>query len=225
MDIDITPIDEKNIDIPFFLKFACEELNKHISSVKNIEYKKIAFKTSNDNNFKRFFEEIIPLMFFLEREKGIYSNIKYMSGNQKGEAILDNSILIEITKAQHEKKYVVMQDILKHGHAFSPKNIGNTTSSTSPTKTQPYVHRNNDHIKDVALYICKAIEKKLKKNYPSDSILIVSFESDTLMLEVDGDYSRLENEIMNFEKGIFSKIYIIENFLNDDLQPKWQFML
>ena len=45
------------------------------------------------------------------------------------------------------------------------------------------------------------------------------------MLECDGDYSCLEEEIMNFEKGIFSKIYIIENFLNDDLQPKWQFIL
>lgn len=45
------------------------------------------------------------------------------------------------------------------------------------------------------------------------------------MLECDGDYSCLEKEIMNFEKGIFSKIYIIENVLIDDLQPKWQFIL
>ena len=225
MDIDITPIDEKNVDIPFFLKFAHEELNKHISLVKHRDYKKIAFTPSNTNNFKKFFEEIIPLMFFLEREKGTYSKIKYMSGDQKGDAILDSSITIEITKAQHEKRFVVMQDMLNHGHAFSPKNKGNTTLTSSPTKTQPYVRRNGEHIRDVASYIHKAIEKKLKNNYPHGSILIVSFESDTLMLDCDGDYSRLENQIMNFEKGIFSKIYIIENFLNDNLQPKWQFML
>jgi len=65
MGIDITPIDYKNVDIPCFLKFAGEELKKHISLVKSRDYKKIAFATSNKNNFKKFFEEIIPLMFFL----------------------------------------------------------------------------------------------------------------------------------------------------------------
>ena len=225
MDIDITPIDDKNVDIPYFLKFAGEELKKHISLVKNRDYKKIAFATSNKNNFKKFFEEIIPLMFFLEREKGIYGKIKYMSGHQKGDAILDDSTTIEIRKAQNENKYLVTQNMLNHGYAFSPKNIQNKVSTTSPTKTQPYVHTNKEHVNDVALYIHNAIEKKRKKDYPYSSILIISFESDTLMLECDGDYSCLEKEIMNFEKGIFSKIYIMENFLNDDLQPKWQVML
>lgn len=225
MDIDITPIDEKNVDIPFFLKFADEELIKHISSVKKSDYRKNAFTTSNKKNFKKFFEEIIPLKFFLEREKGIYSEIKYMSGDQKGDAILDNSITIEITKAQHENHFVKRQDMLNHGRAFSAKNIANTTSTSSPTKTQPYVYTNDEHIKDGALYIRKAIEKKLKNDYPHGSILIVSFESDTLMVDCYGDYSGLENQIMNFEKGIFSKIYIIENLFNDNLQPKWQFML
>lgn len=225
MDIDIAPIDYNNVDIPCFLKFVGEELEKHVSLVKNRDYKKIAFATSNKNNFKRFFEELIPLMFFLEREKGIYSKIKYMSGDQKGDAILDNSITIEITKAQNENKYLVTQDMLNHGGAFSPKNIQNKTSSSSPIRTQPYVHRNDEHIKDAALYIRKAIENKLINNYHHGSILIVSFESDTLMLECDGDYSCLEKEIMNFEKGMFSKIYIMENFLNGDWLPKWQFML
>jgi len=223
MDIDLTPIDGKNIDILYFLEFVAEELKKHISLLKNKSYKNIAFTSSNKNNFKHFFEEIIPLMFFLQKEKGIYSKIKYMSSDQKGDAILDDSTTIEITKAQNENKYLVTQDMLNHGYAFSSKNIQNEVSTTS--KTQPYVHKNEEHIKDVALYIHEAIEKKLKKNYPHGSILIISFESDTLMLECDGDYSCLEKEVMNFGKGIFSKIYIIENFLNDDLQPKWQFML
>ena len=224
MGIDITPIDYKNVDIPCFLKFAGEELKKHISLVKSRDYKKIAFATSNKNNFKKFFEEIIPLMFFLEREKGIYGKIKYMSGDQKGDAILDNSITIEITTAQNENKYLVTQDRLNHGYAFSPKNIQNKISTYSQTRTQPYVHTNDEHIKDVALYIRNAIENKLKNTHVG-SILIISFESDTLMLECDGDYSCFEKEIMNFKKGIFSKIYIIENFLNGNLQPKWQFML
>lgn len=225
MDIDLTPIEGKNVNIPYFLEFAAEELKKHISLVKNKCYKKIAFTSSNKNNFKKFFGEIIPLMFFLQREKGIYSKIKYMSGDQKGDAILDDSTTIEITKAQNENKYLVTQDMLNHGYAFSPKHIQNKVSITSPTKTQPYVHKNKEHVNDVALYIHNAIEKKQKKNYPYSSILIIPFESDTLMLECDGDYSYLEKKIMNFEKGIFSKIYIFENFLIDDLQPKWQFIL
>jgi len=225
MDIDITPINNRNVDIAYFLKFASAELKKHIFLVKNSDYKKIAFATSNNNNFKKFFEEIIPLMFFLEREKGIFSKIKYMSGDQKGDAILDDLITIEITKAQHVSNYMVRQDMLNHGYAFSPKNIQNKTSTSSPTKTQPYVHTNDEHVKDVAFYIHNAIANKIENNYHRGSILIILFESDTPMIECDGDYSCLEKEIMNFKKGIFSKIYLIENFFNDDLQPRWQFVL
>lgn len=225
IDIDIESINDRNVDIPYFLKFADTELKKHISLVKNSDYKKIAFTISYKNNFKKFFEEIVPLMFFLEREKGIYSKIKYIAGSQKGDAVLDDSITVEITKAQHKSKYIVMQDVLNHGYAFSPKNYDEKTSISSPTKTTPYCYENKEHVDDVASYIYKAIEEKLVKKYPEGSILIILFESDTLMLECDGDYCWLEEKILNFKKGNFSKIYIMENFLNDDLQPKWQFML
>jgi len=225
MDIDITPIDNRTVDIPYFIKFAREELTKHISLVKNREYKKIAFTTSNKNNYKKYFEEIIPLMFFLEKEKGIFSKIKYMSGDQpEGDALLDDSIAVEITKAQHKNKYMVKQDMLNHGYAFSPKNIQDKTSS-SPTRTQPYVHTNYEHVKDVALYINNAIQNKLKNNYHDGLILIILFESDTLLGDCDGDYSCLEKEIRQFKKGIFSKIFLIENFINEDLKPKWQYLL
>jgi hypothetical protein len=225
MDIDIKSINNRNVDIPYFLNFAEAELKKHISLVTNSDYKKIAFTISHKNNFKKFFEEIVPLMFFLKREKDIYSKIKYMAGSQKGDAVLDDSITVEITKAQHKYKYIVMQDILNKGFAFSPKKYDKKTSISSPTKTTPYCHENKEHVDDVALYISKAIEDKLVKKYPIDSILIISLESDILMLECDGDYCWLEEKILNFKKGNFSKIYIMENFLNNDLQPKWQFML
>jgi hypothetical protein len=218
MDIDLTSIDYKNVDIPFFLKFAGAELKKHISLVKNRDYREIAFTTSNENNFKRFFEEIIPLMFFLERQRDIFSKIKYMSGNQKGDAILDDSITVEITKAQNNNQYLVTQDLLNHGRAFSPKNIKNESSSSLPTKTQPYVYKNFDHIKDAALYIRQAIDNKLKKNYPNGSILIITLKMDVSLVWQD-EFFRLEKEIVNFGKGIFSKIYIIlEYFFKDNLQ-------
>jgi hypothetical protein len=226
MDIDITPIDNRTVDVPCFIKFVREELRKHIALVKNRDYKKVAFTTSNKNNFKKFFEELIPLMFFLEREEGIFNKIQYMSGDQpEGDAILDDSVHVEITKAQNINKYLVKQDMLSHGYAFSPKNIQAKTTPSSPTKTQPYVHTDYEHVKDVASYIHSAIGNKLKNNYHNDSILIILFESDTLMIDCDGDYSCLEKEIIHFEKGIFSKICIIENFLNEDLKPRWQFML
>ena len=225
MDIDITQINCRNVDVPDYIDFVTEELRKHISVVKNSEYKKIAFTPSNQNSFKNFFEEIVPLMFFLQVQGHNYKKIKYMAGNQKGDAILDDNTTIEITKAQNERKYLVTQDMLNHGFAFSPKNIQKNTTTSSPTKTQPYVRRNKEHVNDVAQFILKSIEKKQKKNYPYNSILLVSFDSDTLLLECDGDYSHLEQEIANYEKGIFSKIYIVENFIIENLQPKWQYLI
>lgn len=225
MDIDITPIDCRNVDIPDYIDFVAGEFKKHISAVRNSEYKKIAFTPSNQNSFKNFFEEMVPLMFFLQIQKDKYRKIKYMAGSQKGDAILDGKTTIEITIAQNAQKYLVTQDMLNHGFAFSPKNIQNNVTTSSPTKTQPYVHTNKEHVNDVARYIIKSIEKKQKKNYPYNSILLISFDSDTLLLECDGDYSHLEQEIANYEKGIFSTIYIVENFIIDNLQPKWQFLL
>ena len=225
MDIDISQIDHRNVDIPEYIGFVTKKLENHIALVKNKAYKKLAFTPSNKNNFKNFFEEIVPLMFFLKTQKDNYNKIKYMAGSQKGDALLDGKTIIEITKAQNEQYYFLNQDMLNHGYAFSPKNIQKTAGNSSPTKTQPYVHRNKEHVSDVAEYIFKSIERKQKKNYPRNSILLISFDSDTLLLECDGDYSHLEQEITKYEKGIFSTIYIVENFITNNLQPKWQFVL
>ncbi len=225
VDINITLIEGRDIYVPDYIDFVNEELRKHIALVKNSEYKKIAFTSSNQNNFKNFFEEMIPLMFFLQIQGHNYRKIRYMAGNQKGDAILDDEITIEITKAQNERKYLVTQDILNHGFAFSPKSIQKNITASSPTKTQPYIRTNKEHVNNAAQYILKSIEKKQKKNYPYNSILLVLFESDTLLLECDGDYSHLEEEIANCEKGIFSNIYIAENFIIENFQPKWQCLL
>lgn len=225
MDIDITSVDYRDVNVPDYIDFVTDKLTKHISLVKNSEYKKIALTSSNQNSFKGFFEEMVPLMFFLQMQGHNYQKIKYMAGNQKGDAILDGKITIEITKAQNDQKYLVTQDILNYGFAFSPKNIQKYGTGSSPTKTQPYVHRNKEHVNDVAQYISKSIERKQQKNYPNNSILLVSFDSDTLLLECDGDYSHLEQEISNYKKGIFSNIYIVENFITENLQPKWQYLL
>ena len=171
MDIDISQIDHRNVDIPEYIGFVTKKLENHIALVKNKAYKKLAFTPSNKNNFKNFFEEIVPLMFFLKTQKDNYNKIKYMAGSQKGDALLDGKTIIEITKAQNEQYYFLNQDMLNHGYAFSPKNIQKTAGNSSPTKTQPYVHRNKEHVSDVAEYIFKSIEKKQKKNYPRNSIL------------------------------------------------------
>lgn len=225
MNIDISLVDHRSVEVSEYIGFVTKELIKHISVVKNKGYKKIAFTPSNHNNFKNFFEEMVPLMFFLQTQKDNYQKIKYMAGSQKGDAVLDDKTTIEITKAQNEHNYFLNQDMLNHGYAFSPKNIQKTVTTQSPTKTQPYVHRNKEHVNDVAQYIFKSIEKKQTKNYPCNSILLVSFESDTLLLECDGDYAHLEQKIENYKKGVFSTIYIVENFIIDDFQPKWQFVL
>jgi hypothetical protein len=222
MDIDITPIDNKNLSIKEYINFTKNELEKHISLVKNKDYKRIAFTSSNSNNFKKFFEEILPLMFFLEKNKSIYTYVKYMSGDQKGDAIIDNKIIVEITKAQNDNTYISTQDILNHGYSFSPKGFKKNIISILPTKTQPYVYKNKEHLDDIIQYIERSIKNKILKDYPANSILLVTFKGDRLLLECDGEYFYLEQKIQTCQKGNFSSIYIIEDFLTDDLQPKWQ---
>jgi len=225
MNIDITPIDNRNIKIEEFLKFTQKELTKHRSKLEDTDYKKIAFTPSNHNNYKVFFEEIVPLMYFLQVEKDIYKKIKYTAGNQKGEAILDESTVIEATKAQHSKHHMQVQDVLTHGHAFSSKKIIKN-SHTIPTQTQPYSYESNEHVDDLFSFIIKAIKDKQKKDYPKNSILIVLFECDTLMVESYGEYTYLENKLKTINKSEhFSKIFIVENFSVDTFQAKWSYIL
>lgn len=222
IDIDITPIDNKKLSLKEYTNFAKNELEKHISLIKNKDYKKIALTSSNSNNFKKFFEEILPLMFFLEKNNSIYTHVKYMSGDQKGDAIIDNEIIVEITKAQNENTYIATQDMLNYGYSFSPKGFKKNLTNTLQTKTKPYVYKSKEHLDDIIQYIERSIKKKLLKDYPANSILLVLFKSDRLLLECDGEYSYLEQKIQTCQKGNFSSIYIIEDFLTDDLQPKWQ---
>ena len=92
MDIDISPIASRNVDVPFFIDFVNRNIARHSASTKEKRYREVAFRTSNSNNFKRFFEEIIPLKHFLEHKKSCFQMVKYMPGNQQWDAILDEDL-------------------------------------------------------------------------------------------------------------------------------------
>lgn len=223
MDIDISPINGTTVQTNFFIDIVDQCLLRHIALVKNKEYRRLAFSPSNKNNFKKFFEEILPLRFFLEKGENAYHSVKYMSGDQSGDALLNDSITVEITKAQNEKRYLVTQDMQEFGYAYSPKNLQSERSCSVPTRTKPYAYTNFEHVEDLRGYIQLAIDKKGNGKYPPGSILIVLFQSDTLML--DWDYDELTKNLNKINKRDFTQIYFIENFIKDDLKPKWEFTI
>jgi len=118
MDIDISPVNNRYVNVSYYINFVKEKLATHSSLVKNREYKRIASTSSHQNNFKIFFEEMVPLMFFLQRQDHNYQKIKYMAGDQVGDAIVDEKTIIEITMAKNSGKYLVTKDMLDHGFAF-----------------------------------------------------------------------------------------------------------
>jgi hypothetical protein len=221
MDIDISPINGITVQIQFFIEFVDQSLLNHIDLVKDKEYRRLAFKSSNRNNFKKFFEEILPLKYYLESQRSRLHSVKYMSGDQTGDALLNGSLTVEITKAQNEKRYLVTQDMQEFGYAYSPKNLQTARSCSVPTRTKPYAYTNFEHVEDLQGYIQLAIDKKANDKYPPGSILIVLFQSDTLML--DWDYEELAKNLNKLNKRDFTQIYFIENFIKDDLKPRWEY--
>lgn len=248
-NIDITPIDNKNVSIPYFVKFVNEEIDKHVALIEKRyskndedyklyeEYRKIAFTTSNNTTYKIFLEEMVPLISFLQNPiANNYQRIKYMSGNQKGDAILDGKTKVEITKAKHSKDFIAVQDRLKYGYSLSPKKIKEKEDVTgdSPTQTDYYVYTDKEHVDDVVEYIQTALDMKKEKDYPEGSILIISFRADTMLASFDGDYSYLEQKIKNFNKGNFSVVFITDDCMTSKYDPnktesklesKWEFVL
>ena len=147
---------------------------------------------------------------------------------------LIEKIKVEITKAQNPKKYYETLDLLEYGYAFSPPiqnmgKIGEIRTDTPeefadlPTRTTPQGFEGEEHVDVAVSYILHAIEKKQTKEYPRGTILIVLLETDILFLKED--YSLLEQKISEFEKGIFSEIYVVENHMLKDFKPKWDFFL
>jgi hypothetical protein len=223
MDINISPVDGCTVQVEFFIAFVDQCLLNHIELVKNKEYRRLAFSSSNKNNFKKYFEEIVPLRFYLETVRNKYHSVTYMSGDQSGDALLNDSVTVEITKAQNTKRHLVTQDMQEFGYAYSPKKVNDSGFISVPTRTKPYAYTNFEHVEDLQEYIHLAIDKKAKGKYPLGSVLIVLFQSDTLML--DWDYEELTKKLNKINKQDFAQIYFIENFIKDDLKPKWEFAI
>jgi hypothetical protein len=85
--------------------------------------------------------------------------------------------LLEVTMAVTNNDHYLRQILNKQGHAFCAKGIKVSKKSkrSKPTVTsEPHVYRGDEAEEEMAQLIVKRIKRKTEKQYPPNTVLIIS---------------------------------------------------
>lgn len=153
---------------------------------------------------KQLVEELLPLAKFIQCKYSVGRKIKvkwidgsqnfdaeiYQSGQYVDQGIFKAHAFLEITSAVHPNDYLLRELINEKGYAFGPKNIRREKGGIITT---PDPYSGTEHVDDFINIVCTAIGKKLAKDYPDNTSLIVACALNTIYLNHDWDM--LTNEV------------------------------
>ena len=134
---------------------------------------------------KRLLEELFPIARWvqLHYKAGRYISIKWVSGGQNFDAVVEQSgwlvecelypsnFHLEITCAMHPKDYLRREMLEFKGHSFSIEGL--YRDENGEANSQPVGYNGDEFIEIFANILVEQINKKAKKNYPEGSLLIV----------------------------------------------------
>lgn len=204
------------------ITFTVEEFIKKV----DVEFEKIRHhenygylvrERGKHKELKKFIEEILPLqkyLLFRLRNRMKANSIKWQLGNQKGDAILDTSEIIEITVAEHEKEYIAREHMNKGNPTFCADGL---SKKNGVTESVPIGQGPEDPINAHTEMIETAINKKLGK-YDKINSLVIYLNQDGL-LEDDEFNTVIKNikslDFLNKIENTYIWSFQHEAFLNN----------
>ena len=145
---------------------------------------------------KRLIEELLPITQYVQARYRVGNRfkIRWLSGSQGYDAKIwtpltmviksgmPRSITLEVTISRHEFTHIARRQLHEEGGSFGPKGIRIDKKTNLPVFS-PHVYTNDEHVVDLVQQINGRISAKAKKQYPRNTVLIVSCETDGLILE------------------------------------------
>ena len=188
MTIPLQEFDNINFTALKFIEKVDTEFDK-INCHKDYGY--LARERGKNREIKKFIEEILPLQKYLlfrlsNRMKA--ETIKWQNGSQKGDAILNDGEMIEITVAEHKKEYIIRENMNQGKPTFCAEGA---SKKKGVTDSIPVVKTPKDRINAHIKMIEDAINSKLAK-YDKIYSLVIYLNQDGL-LEEDEFNTVIEN--------------------------------
>lgn len=151
---------------------------------------------------KKLIEELLPIARYIQARysHGRQLKVRWKDGPQTWDArFLSSGALVdiqlapknqyvEVTTAVHENDHIARAIFNKNGSVFGVKGI-QKDPQTGAFSSQPYVYTDHELSEDLTNKILGRIAAKAKKQYPSNTILIIQCFLDTFLREEEWDYA------------------------------------
>ena len=181
-------------------------------------------KHSQSREIKRLIEEILPIRLFIDLWNGsqiISITLPDRNENTNYDAILKTkkkTYYIEVTCAKDGHQEHLQRRILdKYGYCFrnlSAEDCKESLNNNTPPESKFVLIKNS--IRKYRNFISEAIEKKMEKNYPENTILVVSALCQSFVYGRDEDKADFRNfcsdltgDISQKSKEKFKEIYLV----------------
>jgi len=184
-------------NIKFTVEQFIDKVEEELNEMKHHQdYGTLARERGRNRTIKKFIEELLPLQKYLvfRLNNGILAEtIRWKNGSQQGDAILNESEIIEITVAEHENEWIVRERMNRGKPTFS---ADGTSKENGITSSIPVVKSPQDRIHVHTDMIINAIKKKIEKPYTIDS-LVIFLNQDGLLME--DEFKAIIDNVRSFE--------------------------
>lgn len=177
---------------------------------------------------KQLLEEVHPVMIWAKKfyENSEEVKIKPIIGSQNYDAVVINSMsdkeefFIEVTQAHEEnsgyQEHLRVLHLMSEGWTTGPFSVTSNEGKKTCKKIKPgrVLHSMDGLVQKTLERISEAINKKISKNYPSNTHLLVTFDDHLVAKENSIEQTLLGkvNDIAQAQKSNFPFIYLVGKF-------------
>jgi len=217
--LDLSAFDDKLLD---GLNF-CRKVYDLIDQVRAEPGGLAKLRLRAEKREKRLIEELHPIARYIQARYRVGNRIKirWLDGSQQFDAILwspllmvknagvPRKILLEVTTSIHKNAHLARKLLQEQGGSFGPKSI-RVNKKTRELISTPYVNVNDEGTNDLASQIIARLKNKGQKKYPSNTVLIVNCEADSLVLEDEWNDAIQRVKSANLHAP-FREVFLVES--------------
>lgn len=217
---DLSDLDNVSLD---GLEF-CLHVYRIFESLRQTEEGRVKLRMRASDVEKKILEELLPICKFVQARyrPGRYISVRWIDGNQAFDAELEqhgdyvskghfpSRVFLEVTCAVHSNDYLCRELITKNGACFSPDGVKRL--KTGEIASEPVVYTGIEYAQSFSDIVLDRISKKIKKNYPPGTILVIPCSPGNLCLQ--GDWDALVSSVKcRLPTHSFGEIFIYDTTL------------
>lgn len=199
----------------------CMRAYSLLEEIRSTEYGISNLRMRTSDLEKKLLEELLPICKYIQNSyrAGRYISVCWEDGNQQYDArvsekgfYIDQGFypeksFIEVTCAVHPKDYLAREKLENDGFCYGYDGL--TRNKDRSIDSIPKCYQGCSFIEQDAEFVVQAITKKIGKNYPANTVLIVQSNLSTVYSQ--GEWTRL----VEYVQGKINPFPFMEIFITD----------